>query len=216
MTASQPSGCLGLILKLVGIRPNATAEASRLPYRRRDDFLSPAELSFFRILERAVAGKFKITVKVRIGDLLFVPRQKGSRAHENKINRKHVDFVLCDPATMKPQLVIELDDASHQRPDRQERDRFVDDAFAAASFPILHVKAKSSYSVAELTQRIALALSQNMIPPSAPLPGQKEPPDCPKCNTAMVSRTATRGRHAGQKFWACTNYPNCREIISIE
>lgn len=216
MTTAQRSGCFGLLLKLIGIRHNEATKQSRLPYRRRDDFLSPAELSFYRILERAAASDFKTLAKVRIADLLFVPRQENFHAYQNKINRKHADFVLCDPATMKPQLVIELDDASHQRPDRRERDRFVDDAFAAAGLPILHVKVQGSYSVANLAQKIELAVSQNTIARSSPLSGQDGPPDCPKCNTAMTQRTAKRGRHAGKRFWACTNYPNCREIISIE
>lgn len=35
-------------------------------------------------------------------------------------------------------------------------------------------------------------------------------PMCPSCNTPMVLRDARRGAYAGQKFWGCTNYPNCR------
>ena len=41
-------------------------------------------------------------------------------------------------------------------------------------------------------------------------------PVCPKCNVEMVKRTASRGANAGQHFWGCPNFPNCREIRSIE
>jgi hypothetical protein len=43
-----------------------------------------------------------------------------------KVMKKHVDSLLCHSQTMLPQVLIELDDKSHERKDRQERDAFVD------------------------------------------------------------------------------------------
>jgi restriction system protein len=40
-------------------------------------------------------------------------------------------------------------------------------------------------------------------------------PNCPKCNTPMVMREARRGPNAGEKFWGCKNYLNCRGIRRI-
>jgi very-short-patch-repair endonuclease len=70
--------------------------------------------------------------------------------HQNKINQKHVDFVLCDPNSFTPLLVIDLDDSSHMRKDRQGRDAFVDAALDAAGLPILHVSAQHAYAPAEV------------------------------------------------------------------
>lgn len=47
---------------------------------------------------------------------------------------------------MRPMLVIELDDTSHSRTRRKEHDRFLDDALAAAGFPLLRVTAQRPYS----------------------------------------------------------------------
>lgn len=33
---------------------------------------------------------------------------------------------------------------------------------------------------------------------------------CPHCGSPMVLRTATRGAYAGEKFWGCSTYPECR------
>lgn len=33
---------------------------------------------------------------------------------------------------------------------------------------------------------------------------------CPLCAKPMVRRTAKRGANAGNEFWGCTGYPNCR------
>ena len=35
-------------------------------------------------------------------------------------------------------------------------------------------------------------------------------PSCPKCNALMVKRRARRGDNAGEIFWGCTNYPDCK------
>lgn len=35
-------------------------------------------------------------------------------------------------------------------------------------------------------------------------------PVCPRCGSDMKLREARRGNNAGQKFWGCSNYPNCR------
>ena len=37
-----------------------------------------------------------------------------------------------------------------------------------------------------------------------------EIPLCPHCHLPMVRRTTKKGPHAGQSFWGCTNYPQCK------
>jgi restriction system protein len=37
-------------------------------------------------------------------------------------------------------------------------------------------------------------------------------PNCPKCGSKMVQRTAKKGDKAGAKFWGCSQYPACRGI----
>jgi hypothetical protein len=39
--------------------------------------------------------------------------------------QKHIDFLLCDPATLRVVLALEVDDRSHARPKRQLRDLIV-------------------------------------------------------------------------------------------
>ena len=54
---------------------------------------------------------------------IVTPDRGIAAALHNKIDRKSIDFVLCDPNTYKVQLAIELDDRSHDH--RQDRDDFV-------------------------------------------------------------------------------------------
>ena len=89
------------------------------------------------------------------------------RENTNKIDRKHVDFLLCNPRAVRPFLGIELDDKSHQRDDRQERDQFVDQVFAAVGIPLVRVPVKHTYSLQEVQ---ALLQPYSQLDASQPLP----------------------------------------------
>ncbi|MDD5392751.1 MAG: NERD domain-containing protein [Thiothrix sp.] len=41
-------------------------------------------------------------------------------------------------------------------------------------------------------------------------------PPCPKCGRAMVKLKTRHGPHAGQMFWGCPSFPDCRGFISIQ
>jgi predicted RNA-binding Zn-ribbon protein involved in translation (DUF1610 family) len=40
-------------------------------------------------------------------------------------------------------------------------------------------------------------------------------PACPQCGTAMIQRTAKKGKFAGEPFWGCGRYPKCKGILKI-
>jgi|GEM_PF-3251468 len=40
-------------------------------------------------------------------------------------------------------------------------------------------------------------------------------PQCPKCGSDMILRTAKRGDRKGNQFYGCTRYPKCKEIIDV-
>lgn len=40
-------------------------------------------------------------------------------------------------------------------------------------------------------------------------------PNCPKCGSAMLKRSAKSGANAGNEFWGCSRYPGCRGIVNI-
>ncbi len=216
---SENQGCLAFIARLFGGR---AGEPGALPYRLRDDFLSPAELAFFRVLSTAVTGRATILAKVNLADIFFVARPHENVGYRNRISRKHVDFLLCDGRSMRPLVGIELDDASHQRPHRQDRDRFVDQVFEVAGLPLLRVALRSSYSVTELAALLMPHLGGGEVTAAGAVEvaddaqvvraDAGQPPICPKCGVPMVVRTAGRGERRGERFYGCPNYPRCREI----
>jgi restriction system protein len=40
-------------------------------------------------------------------------------------------------------------------------------------------------------------------------------PACPKCSKSMVLRTAKTGKNAGQQFWGCSAYPDCKGVVRL-
>ena len=41
-------------------------------------------------------------------------------------------------------------------------------------------------------------------------------PTCPKCGSEMKMRIARKGKNAGQKFWGCSKFPDCRGILAYK
>lgn len=112
------------------------------PYRK-STLLTTNERLFYQKL-KSITDKYNLHIisKVRMADLVLPFDNLNRRDWQfyfNKIKSKHVDFVLCDPFNLQPKLIIELNDASHQKADRKERDLFLNNVFVKVGIPILYV-----------------------------------------------------------------------------
>jgi hypothetical protein len=126
-----------------------------LPYCRCDRILSRGEHALWNPLYRAVKGRYRIFCKVRLYDVVRCPAHRADeRRWFKKAGRYHVDFVICDPKTTAPLLVVELDDQSHRRSVRKERDAFKDQILAAAGMPVYRIVARQAYDPLELAGKI--------------------------------------------------------------
>jgi hypothetical protein len=166
VSLQRKRGCLGFLAKL--LRGMNGAQRAALPYRRKDYLLTRAERAFYDVLVETVDGAFErrwlVFAKVRLLDLLWLPRgTQERRGHLNRVQSKHVDFVLCDRSDVRPVLAIELDDSSHDAEDRRERDAFVDAALRDAGLPLLRVKARRGYDRAALALQLAEAMGVQPI-----------------------------------------------------
>lgn len=200
-------------------------------FRKHPVLFTPAERSFLGVLDQAIGNDFRLFGKVRVGDVLTPRVDLGKSARQtalNKINRKHFDYLLCNPGDLSIVCAIELNDKSHQQKSRHDRDAFLKDACLSAGLPLILFDAQHAYSAMEISARIAEALKvptpKNVEKIITDLSEQDEEgsaaennssPQCPRCSSAMVRRTAKGGGNAGQEFWGCSNFPKCREIVTI-
>lgn len=116
-------------------------------YTARKQLLTKAEFNFYLQLVKAVNGKAQIFCCVRVADVVDVKQSITGRRRLQKLNpiaQKHFDFVLVDNQT-NILCCIELNDSSHDKKDRKQRDKFLTKVMDAAGTPLLWVKAASQY-----------------------------------------------------------------------
>lgn len=207
-TSQQADGCLSAILGLFGIKPKQQVEtATTLPYRRRDSLLTPAEHHFYLSLLQAIENRAVIVPKVGLQDVFFITDREKYQHYRNRISTRHIDFLICETGTLKPLFGIELDDSSHSRSETQKNDLFKNMVFDAAMLPLVRFPVKGTFSTEEIKEKLLPFFKQEEKAEEAPL--------CPNCKIPMVRKTARQGEHKGKDFWACSNYPTCKELINI-
>lgn len=159
------AGVLGLVI-LAGIAVSIVGNGEEAPKKHTYDyiakkyFLTKAEKEFYNALGMAVGHEYRIFAQVSLGSILDEKIQgqdwRAARAH---INRKSVDFLLCDKEYLSPQLAIELDDRSHEREDRKERDEEVERILKEAGIPLLRVQNHGEFDPSDIASQI-LAMVQ--------------------------------------------------------
>jgi len=126
-------------------RDDDFTQESDFVYQRRE-FLSNAEMSFFQVLRQVCRNDYYIAPKVGLWGLVKGEETEyGNERGWAKIAQKHLDFVLLCPRLMKPILVVELDDSSHWKRTRREKDEQKDVILLQANIPVLRVPARTSY-----------------------------------------------------------------------
>ena len=152
-----------LALKAKGAAKDEGGAEKPDAYYLRKSLFSPAERSFLGVIESLNIEGVTITSKVRLADIFGIKNglERGDRQRaQNRINSKHVDFLLIQRNDGRPLVGIELDDSSHEEEERVARDSFVDTVFASAGLPILHVPAKAAYDPREVRRQIETALAR--------------------------------------------------------
>lgn len=137
-------------------------EINYQPYTKIKYLFSVAELKFFELLKEIIGDNYYIFPKVRICDIIE-PKNKSDYSTFNRIKSKHVDFLLCTKNPITSKIIIELDDKSHNAPSRQSRDKFVDEIFANAEIPIVHINVQYSYNKEVITKKLQEAYKTKYV-----------------------------------------------------
>lgn len=108
------------------------------PYHKKY-LLTKNEYYFYKKLKEITEPlNLQILAKIRLADLIEVNKGLDSQKwgmYFGKIKAKHIDFAIAED--MKIIALIELDDYTHQRADRQERDIFVNDVLAQTGYLLI-------------------------------------------------------------------------------
>ncbi|MDH4232178.1 MAG: DUF2726 domain-containing protein [Nitrospirota bacterium] len=220
---------LTIIVVFISLKSKGQISTQSFPYEKQSALFTPAERSFLGLLEQAVGNEYRIFGKIRLADIVSVRRGLNSSERQkaqNRINAKHLDFVLCNKGDLSLVCCIELDDKSHAQKKTQDRDQLLENVMNAASIPLIRFKAQAGYNVQTVRNEVEKATGRKVVDegniPEAKAETVHEAPVtkqaaklCPKCSSVMTRRRATKGDHAGKEFWGCVNYPKCKTIIPV-
>ena len=128
-------------------------------YKRKSSVLTQTENDFYGQLCNALyyAGlKVIVWPQVNVSSII---ESVGSDSQQrmkafNRICRKSVDYVIVNQKTRETILCIELDDYTHNRNSRKERDDFINAVFNNVGIPLLRVKAELNYNFDEIVSTV--------------------------------------------------------------
>ncbi|EJK2113465.1 hypothetical protein BOO29_08270 [Vibrio navarrensis] len=173
-------------------------------YRVKGPVLRSQEVAFFNALKTAVGEHGVVFSKVNMSSVI-APRDIVSKKQlfiaSNKISRSHFDYLICDPRTFEPRVVIELDNGKELNKSKVEREKLLMQVCKSANIPLIGTSVKHSYQVGRL--RRLLAAHIDLIEPD------KEIRFCKKCGSPMVIKVASQGEFKGRRFFTCSRQPNC-------
>jgi hypothetical protein len=187
----------------------------RLPYRLREPFLSKTEAALFRLLTELMGGRYVICPKVALSDLFIILRPNENVHFFNKIFRKHVDFLLCDPVTYMPSFGVEIVKPIARDGVRQA-DKFMADLFTDAGLPLVHIPSQEHYDPADIIALFQLSLVKLGKTSALRMDHPMDTvPNCPLCGKMMVLRIHRDGESKGKKYYGCIDSPHCGGVVPI-
>lgn len=123
-------------------------------YKKVDYLLTKNELKFYKILKQ-ITNKLGYSLFCQVS-LYQIVSSKNYKDF-NKIKSKSIDFVITQE-NCKILLCIELDDSTHQKQKRIERDNFIDKLFKDLEIKLLRIPVQNFYNIEELENKIKESL----------------------------------------------------------
>lgn len=131
------------------------------PFYAKKPLSQPEQVLYFRLVQ--ALPEHIVLAQVQISRLLGVKKGNNYQAWFNRINRMSADFVVCNKDSSIV-AVIELDDATHQKEDRQATDAKKDKALASAAIRIIRWQAKAIPDIAAIQSIIMPNIAARPLP----------------------------------------------------
>lgn len=147
MKTKEDSGCISIILDFFNLSPKPEKSGIDFSaFSQRQSILTKNEQEFFTAITQILENRYLVFAKVRLADIFIIKAGENYKSNLNRINSRHVDFLLCKPDTLQMVCGIEIDDSSHRKSNRKTRDEFVDQLFQSAGLPLCRIPAKMKYN----------------------------------------------------------------------
>ncbi|MEJ2792885.1 DUF2726 domain-containing protein [Iodobacter sp. LRB] len=133
-------GAVFMFISILKVKAQGVDTAGVWPFYAKNPLTTPEQVLYFRLLK--AMPEHIVLAQVQLSSLLGIKKGNNYRAWLNRINRMSADFVVCNKDSSIV-AVIELDDASHQRQDRQLADAKKDKALSSAGISVIRWQAKN-------------------------------------------------------------------------
>lgn len=143
---------------------NSQIKKSQYKYYAKSYVMTSRENDCFKILNEIFSSKWFVVPQVHLSALLDY-RVKGQNwnAAFRHINGKSVDFVLIGKESYKVICVIELDDSTHSKPDRIERDVEIERMFKGTRIPLARITRFESMTKPEIAKVVTDAINAKSV-----------------------------------------------------
>lgn len=132
----------------------------------RERFLSPVELLCHRRLCNAVGDRAIVCPKPRVLESLRLLNAHRHLDDAMRIERKHIDFLICDPNSGHPMCAVQIDWWDEDKQEYRARERLLEQAFSRANLPVAHIPSNQLPGAVELRKRIADLMGLDFEPTS--------------------------------------------------
>ena len=127
-------------------------------YKKNLYLTTKTELEMYKILLE-ICTKYNLILftQVVLYEIVQVNEKPFTREHAkyfNKICSKSIDFVIADKETTRIRLCIELDDPTHKKKKRIQRDEFIDKLFEDLQIDLLRIKTCNEYNINQIESKI--------------------------------------------------------------
>ena len=119
-------------------------------YTKKEYLLTQNELKFYKLIKQ-ITDKLELNLfcQVAMYEIINCKDYKDF----NKIRSKSIDFVITEK-NCKIKCCIELDDNTHSKAKRIERDKFVNKIFEDANTKLIRIPTQNFYNLEELEKKI--------------------------------------------------------------
>lgn len=159
-----------------------------------DELLDETHRLLYRSLMGVLGQQYYLAMNLPLSDIV----KTRDPLVRNKIGSFRIGCLVCNKETFHPITGIYLDKAGLLESEESE---LIQDIFAKADIPLIRLPKDERYSPADLKQKLAEVLDE-----------VADHKGCPKCGEEMALRLVTKGKNAGNTFWVCKNYPECKGV----
>ncbi len=129
-------------------------------YELKDSLITPIERKYLSAVEKILPSEYYIQPQVNLASII---ERKDNSRYQNELYR-NIDACIFDKKNCRPIVLIEINDESHNRPDRIERDKKVKRICEEAGIPLVVFWVKFGVNIDYIQKRILEAIEQSKNP----------------------------------------------------